>query len=379
MRTEQYLFKDGKWDKAFNTSLDSRNTLILVFMASKVDAEKRNELEKLEMHYPMSRMVGCSTCGEVCGAEVHDDTISISITRFEQGKIQVFHKALEDYKAAKAIGRELAHCANKVGEIKGMFILSEGLKIPGAELASGINAYFENQNVPPVAGGLAGDGARFENTFLIKGSSIVEKPGAIAICFYGDIIFEAGKGSGWSVFGLEKTITKSKKNELFELNDKPILDEYKNYLGDRASELPGVSLLFPIAIRKNREDNDPRVRAVLGVNEENNSLLFAGDVPEGSLAQYLTSGKEDLIGGAFEATKRIKCADKPSLCIITSCVARKHVLDQEVEAEIEEVSYILPEASITGFYSYGELSPHNDGLCELHNHTLTLVNISEAD
>jgi hypothetical protein len=55
------------------------------------------------------------------------------------------------------------------------------------------------------------------------------------------------------------------------------------------------------------------------------------------------------------------------------------VLKQLVEEEVEAASQILGDDTvITGFYSYGEISPFSSGAqCELHNQTMTITTFSE--
>ena len=70
---------------------------------------------------------------------------------------------------------------------------------------------------------------------------------------------------------------------------------------------------------------------------------------------------------------------EPDLAILISCVGRKLILKQRVEEEVESVREILGEKTmLTGFYSYGEISPFTPGAkCELHNQTMTITTISE--
>jgi len=67
------------------------------------------------------------------------------------------------------------------------------------------------------------------------------------------------------------------------------------------------------------------------------------------------------------------------LAVLISCVGRKMVLGQRIEEEVEGVREVLGEqATITGFYSYGEISPFApDAKCELHNQTMTITTFGE--
>ena len=54
-------------------------------------------------------------------------------------------------------------------------------------------------------------------------------------------------------------------------------------------------------------------------------------------------------------------------------------MNQRIEEEVEVVRAVYgDDTAITGFYSYGEISPSfNFMQCELHNQTMTITTLSE--
>jgi hypothetical protein len=187
---------------------------------------------------------------------------------------------------------------------------------------------------------------------------------------------------GWDRFGPERRVTKSKGNVLFELDGRPALQLYKEYLGDRASGLPATGLLFPLALRAKQTESKSLVRTILAVNETEQSLTFAGDIPEGALAQLMKANFDRLVQGALEAASSTRLSDDDStatLAVAISCVGRRLVLGERTEEETEATLDVLPKGTQQiGFYSYGEISPYTSGSCDLHNQTMTLTTLSEA-
>ena len=53
-----------------------------------------------------------------------------------------------------------------------------------------------------------------------------------------------GTRGGWDSFGPVRLVTKAENNVLYELDGRPALDIYKNYLGEQAEDLPASGLLF---------------------------------------------------------------------------------------------------------------------------------------
>jgi len=168
---------------------------------------------------------------------------------------------------------------------------------------------------------------------------------------------------------------------LYELDGKPALDLYKEYLGERASGLPATGLLFPLSIRQDSSDSRQLVRTILAVDEENQSMTFAGDIPKDCLAQLMRANFDRLVNGASIAADQAKnntAPDGPTLAVAISCVGRRLVLGERTEEETEITLEHLPAGTKQiGFYSYGEISPYAAGACDLHNQTMTLTTFSE--
>ena len=68
------------------------------------------------------------------------------------------------------------------------------------------------------------------------------------------------------------------------------------------------------------------------------------------------------------------------LAILISCVGRKLVLKERIEEETEAIREVFgADTFLTGFYSYGEISPSTptENQCQLHNQTMTITTFSE--
>ncbi|KKQ37081.1 MAG: hypothetical protein US54_C0045G0002 [Candidatus Roizmanbacteria bacterium GW2011_GWA2_37_7] len=156
-------------------------------------------------------------------------------------------------------------------------------------------------------------------------------------------------------------------------------------MGEKASGLPGTGLLFPLSLGLESETGEKTevVRTLLAVSEKNQSMTFAGDMPEGIHAKLMKANFERLVGGASGAaglTKGSLKIDKPELAILISCIGRKLVLKERIEEETEAVRSVLgDQAVMTGFYSYGEICPTapTEKQCHLHNQTMTITTFKE--
>ena len=353
--------------------------LILAFGERDLLEEDLTSIQELRTLYPHACLITCSSSGEILRNTIYDHTITATAIAFESTKFKVFSLNIKDFDESVEVGKALASMIPSEG-LGHIFVLSDGIMVNGSTLVQGLDQSFHGK--VPITGGLAGDSLRFERTLLGIDDDIREG-NVVAIAFYGER-FHVGYGTigGWDSFGPDRVVTKSEGNVLYELDGKPALGLYKQYLDDLVDELPGSALLFPLSIRSSEEDI-PIVRTILAIDEAEGSMTFAGDIPQGSIARLMKANFDRLIDGASVAAevsaKQINSSE-PDLAILISCVGRKVVLAQRAEEEVEAVNEVLGNKTvITGFYSNGEISPLVGApRCELHNQTMTITTFAEG-
>lgn len=376
MKTEQRQYEDGAWMTTKDNSLGQDANLVMVYGSRDLIGNEDLFNEVKEM-YPNAHIISGTTAGEIMDDMVYDDTLVLTAVQFEKTEIKVANMNINDAEDSFQAGVQLAK--QLAGEdLCHIFLLSDGLHVNGSEIVKGINSELDTEIA--CTGGLAGDAANFEKTYVGVDAPAAEYQ-IVALGFYGkDLSVGYGSVGGWDTFGTERLVTKSEGNVLYELDGQSALDLYKMYLGEKAKELPGSALLFPLGM-KFTEDSDTVVRTVLSVDDEANSMTFAGDVPEGCYVRLMKANFDKLIEGANLAAEHSKDAagDGDSLAVLISCVGRKLILGQRIDEEVEAVKDVLGDStSITGFYSYGEISPPLEtGRCELHNQTMTITTFAE--
>lgn len=381
MKVSKLLFSNGEWISERNDeNLDYLTAQLVIGYGARELIEKSDFFLLLKKKFPSAEIALSSSSGEIFSDEVYDNTIAITVISFSKSKIKTSQIDIEDFQDSYEAGKTLMGNLDK-DQLKWVFILSDGSKVNGSQLVNGLNGGRPDQVL--VTGGLAGDGDRFEKT-VVGLNQIPEPNKIVAIGFYGDSLeLSHASCGGWESFGLERTVTKSLSNILYEIDHKDALELYKKYLGKYADELPGSALLFPLALRSG-DDSTHVVRTILSINEKNNRMIFAGDLPEGSKVRFMKANLDRLTDAANDAAQeclKISQQNKPKLAIIISCVGRKLVLNERINEEIEMAREVFgSETIITGFYSYGEISPlkaFDD--CVLHNQTITITTLNEKE
>ena len=379
MEIEQHRWMTSKgWQHGLQSKLGESADLVFLF-GSRESLKRQEEIHRLKQCFSKAQFFGCSTAGEILDTEVSDQTLVVTAIQFKNTPIQIAYASCDTPDQSLEAGQRLVAALPK-NELRHVLVLSDGLHVNGSDLIRGLSAGLPSGVT--ITGGLAGDGEKFQETLTIC-QDCEAKPNRIsALGFYGNAI-RVGYGSlgGWDPFGPERLITKSKDNVLYELDGKSALELYKNYLGEHAKNLPASGLLFPLVVRKNAQEEGV-VRTILGVNEKDQSLTFAGDVQEGFLAKLMKANFNRLVDGAMGAAQvgQHSMGDQNSeLALLISCVGRKMILKQRIEEEVEAVRGVLgTKTRLTGFYSYGEISPFTpNGVCELHNQTMTVTLLSE--
>jgi len=351
--------------------------LVLVF-GNRFMLEEKTVYQELRQIFPDGHIVFASSCAEISSNTVNQNSITVTAIQFEKSKFliktsNVLNKDLDSYKT----GNELIQQFPEEG-LKYTFVVSEGSFINGSQLTKGMSAATNNNLL--ITGGLCGDDARFEKTLASYNENPKEGE-LVAIGFYGDTLeISFSIHGGWTPFGPERIVTKSSGNVLYELDGQPALDLYKTYLGDKARDLPGAALLYPLNVTSEDEDQSI-VRSILNINEAENAVILAGDIKENSKVQLMMTNVDHIANASERAAKQAleHRQNKPELAILVSCIGRKIVLDQRVEEEIEEVIEVIgTDTVVSGFYSYGEIAPfHGEVACQLHNQTMTITLISE--
>nr|WP_299383028.1 FIST N-terminal domain-containing protein [Allomuricauda sp.] len=366
--------KGGAWE--FTQQEPLKEPLVLVF-GDRFLLEDENIYQEIRQLYPDGHLVFGSTSGEIMETNVFEESITITAIEFEQTRFDIVSENINDFVDIEKMGAAISG-QFKLQELNHLFIVSDGSFVNGSGLIEGLESVEGFR--ASITGGLCGDGARFEKT-LTSYNENPKQGEVIAIGLYGEALeVSYANFGGWTPFGPERTITRSEGNVLYEIDGKPALDLYKKYLGDKADELPQAALLYPLTVQQN-EESEPLVRTILNIDEDQNSMILAGDVPMNSKVQLMMSTMDDIAEGASNAAELAmqNRKKKPELAILVSCVGRKLVLDQRTEDEIEEVAEVIGgQAKITGFYSYGEMAPFaGKNECQLHNQTMTLTLLSE--
>jgi hypothetical protein len=358
---------------------DSAQTLVLVF--SEPDSTPyQHALSELQQKYPQAIIAGCSTVASIFNEYLLENALVVGVIQFHATRLALTSAELQHDQDSLLAGQHIATQLN-APDLKGILILTDGLNTQGSELLRGMAAII-NQRKVTIVGGLASDKMDFVNTWVWSAGKPTSHR-AIGIGFYSEkLVFASHAQDGFKPFGPERLITRAAKNVLYELDGHPVLQLYKEYLGEHANNLPKMALHFPLAIWNEAKDHYV-VRTVVSMDESTQSLSFVADIPAGYHAQLMYGSFDNLLDGAELAARNLANTlppNQPVLALTISCSGRKLVMSEDTDQELEATLSTFPKGSQQfGFYSYGELAPIAfGGQCGLHNETMTLTVMYEG-
>ena len=377
MRTEQYQWlPETGWLPPFRGGLGPAAQVVFLFG----DLEAVQACHSLEMArnaYPDAHILGCTTGGEIQGPRVSDGSVVLTAVAFDSTRVAVGRAPIPHVDASFQAGVQFAQSFNPDG-LRHVFLLSDGLAVNSSDLVEGVNSA-----LPPgvtASGGFAADSLKFQATHVWCDGPPT-RSSVVGLGLYGDRLrVGLAATAGWDTFGLDRLITKSRKNVLYEFDGRSALALYQQYLSVVATNLTSSGLHYPLGLRVGKVE-DRVLRTILSTSESEQSITFAGNVPEGSYARLMRGNIEHLIDAAAEAattSARALNGVASQLAVLVSCCGRRPVLNQRIEEEVEAAGEALDEhTTLTGFYSYGEIAHLGGGPAQLHNETMTVLTLAE--
>jgi hypothetical protein len=350
--------------------------LVLLFVAA--DLPLARVVEGLYSRLPgRTRVVGCSSYAEINREEALTHSATALGLRLGEISCQPFAIApagMTSFEAGRRVGEELAPRSPDL-----VLAFPDVLELNATQFLLGLQDVL-GKNVP-IVGGAPADLGEFKRTWQVCDRAVLSG-GAVGVALKGPIRLVTAARSGYIPIGVTRTCTKVENgNVVLEIDRRPALQIYRNLLGPLASEMPAISIEFPIGVvggvlgtQRQPDDGLLLVRAIFRVDEAREALVLGGDIPEGSQIHVARATRADVVRGADEATaKALAAMPDPDVALLFNCMSRKNVLGPRYKEECAaSFARLGPGVPRIGFYTFGELSPVQ-GVTMHHESTFTLA------
>ena len=351
---------------------DSPSLLVQLFIEFPNRAYIESLLELLREKFPLATVIGATSDGVIAFDQVYVERKNvIAFSYFEKTTLRLAGYSHEKehmnaYECGKKVVKDLCDENTKL-----LISFADGLYTNGEDYVHGI----ANERADIIiAGGLAGDNGKIEETYVFTKDEIISK-GVVAVALKGEALHVSnGYTFDWKPIGKTMSVTKAVKNRIYELDGIPIVDIYAKYMGrELADALPLIGIEFPLVFE---EDGMLIGRAPIAIHPDG-SLSFAGNVKEGISVRFGVGNISEILrAGNYRMHKIASQAlfDTESI-FIYSCMARRRFMQTQISDELDFLNSI---ATVSGFFTYGEFY-HTEHSNQLLNETMTMVLLSESD
>ena len=322
-------------------------------------------------------LIGGTSAGEICDKEIYDNSIVVLVMDMDKTCYRT-HLVTTTDQSTYQIAHQTGVLAKESFEHPGIIVLSGGMTVDGEQIVFGMKDAMKREF--PLFGGLAGANANSTDTFIFNNEQF-SNSGILSLIVDTDKIEIKGMAtSGWEAIGNINTITKSKGNVLYSINNEPALDVFIKYFGYfnnanvKEELLNTLSGQYPLQIIR---DGDNRIlRAPVMANEEERTLILAGGVKEGDKFKFSIAPGFEVIDQTLQEFGTFKETTPADAMILFSCKGRHAAFGPMLEDEVRGISDYWNTPMI-GFMTYGEIGPTKNGTCEFHNETCSLVTFKE--
>lgn len=350
-------------------------TLAIVFLSVKQDREAISKL----LDESGIVIFGVTTAGEFISSEISEGGIVIMLLDVNPAYFKLWFFETKDssaFEMSKQLGAR-----GKAAFPQPAFVIASGwLHADGEQIIQGIEEGYGGD--VSIFGGVAGDDLQMSEPIVFSNHH-QSTTGIVALILDGDKIDTKGIATcGWKPIGITKTVTKSNRNIVYTIDDKPALDLVIKYLGLEIDNAVGGNMVTSLGayypLQLERENAPPVMRTAMLGNKEDRSLICAGNIPQGSKIRFSLPPDFDVIDTVVAECNDLKNGNQTEAdaLIMFSCISRYLSFGVMTSEEIERVINVW-NAPFIGFFSYGEYGKSKMGKHEFHNNTCCVVALKE--
>ena len=344
-------------------------------------------------------LVGCSSEGVIAQGVADESNFAVTVLvikseemRFTYG-LEIGIKASSS-RVGEAIGEAVLGSVTHLdaeeetsGEAKALFLFLEGISPNFDEFMEGLRSRTTLEQRIPAVGGFAGDNLAIRETFQYCDDRVVTD-GATWALLSGSVKVASVMSHGCMPVGERHSVTKSSRNAVYEVDDRPVLEVLEAYLteaevGDWSIAPAMLGWAFDLsgdaeADLLSQGDRN-MIRAMASRNEQAGAIYMMSDVVEGSSFRISRRDcekicdKADQMADSLLAQVRANAGDaaRPQLIFQVECVGRGKLILREPEKlalSHQLQTKIGKDIPWIGFYAFAEIGPMSGQNC-VHNFT----------
>jgi hypothetical protein len=328
-------------------------------------------------------LCGCSGSGIISNEGCDELTHSLALMAIQSNHLKfhpfIFPSLLQE---PEQVGGAIAKFLNPVlaprGESQLLFLFTDGLTVNANALNRGLEGGLENHL--DIVGGSAGNDFQGKDTYQFC-NDVVLTDSAAGVLVTGNFNYRIGVTHGSKPLGLFRTITRTDKNIILEIDHVPAIDLLTEFIGDeRVKDFGHILNLFELGQQFGGRgyDEDILNRAIIGVDRERGGIRLAVEIAEGTKVRITRRDMNLVLERTAQMTRKlIGTMEKPqeAAYFYFNCSGRGSYLFGEPEPDVDVLRKELHcNQSMIGFFSFGEYAPVLGQNC-FHNYTGILVGL----
>jgi hypothetical protein len=306
--------------------------------------------EAVARHFPREAVIGCTTAGEIGVSGYLDGAVAavgLPISHFRASLLTIDDVAGFEEAPVAEVLRLRGALANRaptwVNEFA--FMLADGLSMKEDRIVAALAPAL---GTTPLFGGSAGDGLRFERTFVLAGGAF--RPNRAVVAFIRTACrIKVFRFDHLVPTGHRMVVTDADPAQrvVRELNAEPAARAYARALGRDPDQLSAFTFAaHPVAVRVGDRHHVCSIQRV----EPNGDLRFFTAIDEG-LVLTLAEGR-DILQHLEQSLAELAPDEPPDAIIACDCILRR--LEVEERQAVQPVSAALSRYRVIGFNGYGE-------------------------
>jgi hypothetical protein len=289
---------------------------------------------------------------------------------------------------ARAAGLALADRVRRLDQRRGRCLLLFPDGVTGNSTAL-LAALQERLPYPvTIAGGTAGELAKFERTFQYHDGRVLSDA-VSAVLIGGDVAVETAVSHGCEPIGGVRTVTRSDGGTVYEIDGRSAWSVFKEYLDGNPVDLSAadsVHLSFGERLPKRTGDGYGQyiMRTPFALDRESGALFFPGSLAQGSKIQMTRRDPDRIRKSAMQSANELAARrprQRPNLVLHFDCAGRGRIIfgDHATEMAITPIQEILGrDLPWVGFHTYGEIA-QLEGTAYYHNYTVVLLALFDCE
>jgi len=345
-------------------------------------------LREIARAWPQAPLAGCTTSGEL-SSDLGFSEDSLALLAFVSDSMTFATALAQDLASSpeRAVRQALDACDRALQAPVALSLCYADSRDGAADaMVTQLRQRLGAQT--PLFGGVAGRLLEQPGPARVFCGRLACEDAMVLLCMSGPAVLDMAISHSWRPLGEPLPVNRSQGSRLVRVGGQSARDYYRSYLGSQASPASQFPLaVYPESPPDDADDTagapgrDYYIRSPYDSGEDGDSILFAGEIPEGAYVGITEATPAGILEDTRSVAENLSRSlyGAPALALVFSCAARKDILGTRTRRELEILQGALPSGlPLFGFYSFGEIGPVAKGRnSHLHNCTMLLLLLGE--